>query len=171
VQELPHLNWIIVPHHVDVNSIEAAKKQFSNAITLTTLLSTKTAPHQPMVLIVDCIGLLRNLYQYAHITYVGGGFGKDGVHNVLEPAAFGKPVIWGPNDIKYREAIGLRNAGGGFSIKNKAQLLDQIQLLIQAPATYSLTSDHASKFIQTHAGATQKTIQWIQAQQLLNVHI
>jgi 3-deoxy-D-manno-octulosonic-acid transferase len=170
-QALPQFNWIIVPHHVDTHSIAAAKKQFNHAMTLTELLNSKTKQEKPILLIVDCIGLLRNLYQYAYITYVGGGFGKDGVHNVLEPAAFGKPVIWGHNDSKYREAVGLRNAGGGMRIENEVQLLDHLQHLIQIPAAYSVACENAQKFIQIHAGATQKTIQWIQAQQLLHVHI
>jgi 3-deoxy-D-manno-octulosonic-acid transferase len=114
-----------------------------------------------MVLIVDQIGLLSHLYQYANIAYIGGGFTKDGIHNVLEAAVFGKPVIWGPNDSKYQEAIGLRNASGGIKIKN-ANGLNKILKKLFNDATFSTTTgDAAFKYVQDHAGATQKTIDCI----------
>ena len=88
------INWIIVPHHVDPSSINQCKTRFPSAITLTELQNSHQHFTSPTIIIIDQIGILRNLYQYAFISYVGGGFGKEGFHNVLEPAAFGKPVIW-----------------------------------------------------------------------------
>jgi 3-deoxy-D-manno-octulosonic-acid transferase len=161
------LNWIIVPHHVNAASIAECKSHFPKAITLTELLASKQHFTLPTIIIVDQIGLLRSLYQYAYISYVGGGFGKDGVHNVLEPAAFGKPVIWGSNDSKYREAIGLRNEGGGFSIQNAEALIDQIQLLIDAEKDYSNTCSLSAQYIIDNAGATHKTIEYLKEQQFL----
>ena len=161
------LNWIIVPHHVNAASIAECKSHFPKAITLTELLASKQHFTLPTIIIVDQIGLLRSLYQYAYISYVGGGFGKDGVHNVLEPAAFGKPVIWGSNDSKYREAIGLRNEGGGFSIQNAETLIEQIQLLKSSEQTYTETSKKAAQYIINNAGATHKTIEYLKEQQFL----
>jgi 3-deoxy-D-manno-octulosonic-acid transferase len=89
------------------------------------------------------------------------------VHNVLEPAAFGKPVIWGKNDSKYREAIGLRNVGGGFSIQNAETLVEQIQLLKSSEEAYTNTSKKAARYIIDHAGATEKTIEFLKEQQFL----
>jgi 3-deoxy-D-manno-octulosonic-acid transferase len=114
-----------------------------------------------MVLIVDKIGLLSQLYQYAHIAYIGGGFTKDGIHNVLEAAVFGKPVVWGPNDSKYPEAIGLRNTGGGIQIKDASTLNGTIHKLLSNANFYNATGDAALKYVQEHAGATQKTIDCI----------
>ena len=114
-----------------------------------------------MVLIVDQIGLLSQLYQYAHIAYIGGGFTKDGIHNVLEAAVFGKPVVWGPNDSKYQEAIGLRNAGGGIQIKDASTLNGTIHKLLSNANFYNATGVAALKYVQEHAGATQKTIEYI----------
>jgi len=151
-------NWIIVPHHVDTKDIDACKKAFPNAITLTSLLNKGMKQHKPIVLIVDRIGLLRTLYQYAFVSYVGGGFGKDGVHNVLEPAAFGKPVIWGHNDLKYREAIGLREQSGGFIIKNESDLVMHLHEMQQSPNYYNQICTNAKKYIQDNAGATAKTM-------------
>ena len=151
-------NWIIVPHHVDLKSIENCKKLFPNAITLTQLLDAGVKQLKPIVLIVDRIGLLRTLYQYAFVSYVGGGFGKDGIHNVLEPAAFGKPVIWGNNDKKYKEAIGLRNAHGGYRINNESEFVMHLNELLQTAGHYEQICKNASKYILDNAGATQKTI-------------
>jgi 3-deoxy-D-manno-octulosonic-acid transferase len=154
-------NWIIVPHHVDEKSIEACKRMYPAAITLSQLLKNGQQQTRPIVLIVDCIGLLRNLYQYAYISYVGGGFGKDGVHNVLEPAAFGIPVIWGENDIKYKEAIGLRNNKGGYRIKNEAEFVMHVNELLQTTSHYEEVANNAKKYIIENAGATQKTMKEI----------
>lgn len=160
-------NWIIVPHHVDTTSIEKCKSIFPSASTLTDLLVTKQNFNNPKIIIVDQIGLLRNLYQYAFISYVGGGFGKEGIHNVLEPAAFGHPVLWGPNFEKFPEASGLLKMGGGFTVHDTNSFLTTIQALTLHPEPYQLASENASKFIQQNAGATSKTLQWLVEKQIL----
>jgi 3-deoxy-D-manno-octulosonic-acid transferase len=154
-------NWIIVPHHVDAASIKACQVHFANAICLSEWLKQSNSMEKPMVLIVDQIGLLSHLYQYADIAYIGGGFTKDGIHNVLEAAVFGKPVIWGQNDSKYQEAIGLRNAGGGIQIKDASTLNKNLEKLLIDNTFYKATGDAALKFVQEHAGATKKTIEFI----------
>jgi 3-deoxy-D-manno-octulosonic-acid transferase len=151
-------NWIIVPHQVDEKSIQDCKNRFHHSITLSSLLDNPVAQTKPIVLIVDCIGLLRTLYQYAFVSYVGGGFGSDGVHNVLEPAAFGKPVIWGHNDAKYQEAVGLRNFGGGFKIQNESGLVMYLNELVQPGNHYQTISQKAKQYIIENAGATEKTM-------------
>jgi len=166
--QLEKLNWIIVPHHVDASSIAECRSHFPKAITLTELLASKQHFTLPTIIIVDQIGLLRSLYQYAYISYVGGGFGKDGVHNVLEPAAFGKPVIWGSNDSKYREAIGLRNEGGGFSIQNAEALIEKIKFLQSSEEQYTISCKKSVQYIIDNAGATNKTIEFLEEQQFLN---
>ena len=159
--QLEQCNWIIVPHNVDVASIKSCRSYFKNSICLSEWLALSNSMEKPMVLIVDQIGLLSQLYQYAHIAYIGGGFTKDGIHNVLEAAVFGKPVVWGPNDSKYPEAIGLRNAGGGIQIKDASTLNGTIHKLLSNANFYNATGDAALKYVQEHAGATQKTIDCI----------
>jgi 3-deoxy-D-manno-octulosonic-acid transferase len=154
-------NWIIVPHHVDAAAIKACQSHFPNSICLSEWLTQSNQMEKPMVLIVDQIGLLSHLYQYATIAYIGGGFTKDGIHNVLEAAVFGKPVIWGPNDSKYQEAIGLRNAYGGIKIKNAKGLKNILEKLFNDATFSTTTGDAALKYVQDHAGATQKTIDCI----------
>ena len=166
-------NWIIVPHHVDLNAINACKAIFENSITLTELekliaTNSNLLPFSSQViLIIDRIGLLRNLYEYATITYIGGGYTKDGIHNTLEPAAFGKPIIWGPNDSKYREAIGLKNAGGGKQINNANELTSKVAELLFDNSKKEEMGNAALKYINENAGATQKTIALIQENRLL----
>lgn len=152
------LNWIIVPHQVDAKNIQFCKSRFPNAITLTEFINAGVQQTKPIQLIVDRIGLLRTLYQYAFVSYVGGGFGKDGVHNVLEPAAFGRPVIWGPNDVKYREAIGLRTSGGGYKIQNESELVMVLNEFMQAGTHYQSTSQKAKEYILENTGATYQTM-------------
>ena len=161
------INWIIVPHHVDPSSINQCKTHFPSAITLTELQNSHQHFTSPTIIIIDQIGILRNLYQYAFISYVGGGFGKEGVHNVLEPAAFGKPVIWGENDKKYIEAIGLRKAVGGFKINSANELIVLVQALVSNEDKYQEASAHARKYITQNAGATAKTMLFIKDHQLL----
>jgi 3-deoxy-D-manno-octulosonic-acid transferase len=159
--QLEQCNWIIVPHNVDAASIKACRSRFTNAICLSEWLTQSNAIEKPVVLIVDQIGLLSQLYQYADIAYIGGGFTKDGIHNVLEAAVFGKPVIWGPNDLKYPEAIGLRNAGGGIQIKDASSLNGIIHQLMNDASFSKETGDAALNYVQANAGATQKTIECI----------
>ncbi len=158
-KKCPQYNWIIVPHHVDTTAINACRAHFPTAVLLSQWLShSYHSMEKPMVLIVDQIGLLRNLYQYAKLAYIGGGFTKDGIHNVLEAAAFGTPVIWGPNDEKYQEAIGLHKAQGGLKIKD-ALTLDQAITQIMLDEIYCKSMGHAAlQYVQNNAGATQKTL-------------
>jgi 3-deoxy-D-manno-octulosonic-acid transferase len=162
VTEWNALNWMIVPHHVDSASINECQKYFPDAVIFSEWInSSESKMEKPIVLIVDQIGLLRNLYQYAKIAYIGGGFTKDGIHNVLEAAAFGKPVIWGPNDAKFQEAIGLRRAGGGIKIEEQISLNKAIESLLTNSETYKNKSEAAKDYVQQNAGATQKTIEKI----------
>jgi len=154
-------NWIIVPHHVDAAAIKTCQSHFPNSICLSEWLMHSNTMEKPMVLIVDQIGLLSQLYQYADIAYIGGGFTKDGIHNVLEAAVFGKPVIWGPNDSKYQEAIGLRNAQGGIQINDASTLNTSIHKLLNDASFSKAKGDAAVKFVQDNAGATKKTIDYI----------
>jgi 3-deoxy-D-manno-octulosonic-acid transferase len=158
---LDQYNWIIVPHHVDEASIKACQAHFDDSICLSEWLTQSSQMEKPMVLIIDKIGLLSHLYQYADIAYIGGGFTKDGIHNVLEAAVFGKPVIWGPNDAKYQEAIGLRNANGGVRIKDAKSFKKTLERFLSDAAFCKATGGAAVKYVQDNAGATQKTINYI----------
>jgi len=106
------------------------------------------------ILIIDGIGYLSHLYQYATIAYIGGGFGV-GIHNILEAATFGKPVIFGPKYEKFREAVDLIEAGGAFSIYNAQQLNSRTIELLEDKEFLQHCSEICSSFIQRKKGATE----------------
>lgn len=110
-------------------------------------------------LLIDNIGLLNTLYRYGTVAYIGGGFGK-GIHNTLEPAAFGLPVIFGPNYGKFEEARQLVARGGAFPINNSEDLA-KILLKLQNPDSYKQASVAAKSWLEENRGATRKVLSYL----------
>ena len=125
--------------------------------------------HRPTanVLIIDNIGMLSRLYKYATITYVGGGFGQDGVHNVLEAAVYGKPVVFGPVFNKYIEAIELLEEGGAYTIETALELEKVFNDLFSDHQLYVEVCEAARRYVYSKKGATEKIIQYIHEKRLL----
>ena len=117
-------------------------------------------------LIIDSIGLLSTLYQYANIVYVGGGFGK-GIHNILEPAVYGVPVLFGPNHEKFAEAIEMINRGGGFCIKNSIDFTSTVMTLLNNNEAISLAGKNSKDYVLSNLGATEKINAYIKLNRLL----
>jgi 3-deoxy-D-manno-octulosonic-acid transferase len=111
-------------------------------------------------LVIDNIGMLSSLYAYGDIAYIGGGFGA-GIHNTLEAAAFGLPVIFGPEYLKFNEARELIALKAGFSIGNETQLKGIVDTLIADEAFYSTTSKKIYNYVQEHTGATKMIMEYI----------
>jgi 3-deoxy-D-manno-octulosonic-acid transferase len=107
------------------------------------------------------------LYYYAHITYVGGGFNAGGIHNVLEAAVYGKPVIIGPVYQKFIEAVALVDCGAAISIENALQFEGTCNGLFNNIDVLQQKGSMAKQYVYTHAGATQKVMDYIQANRLL----
>jgi 3-deoxy-D-manno-octulosonic-acid transferase len=116
-------------------------------------------------LIIDNVGLLSKLYYYATITYVGGGF-KTGIHNTLEAAVYAKPVLFGPNYQKFKEAKDLIKEGAAFSITNAEELKIKMDHLLNDPEQLLNAGKAAKKYVEENTGATQKIIQFIQENRL-----
>ena len=106
------------------------------------------------VFIIDTIGILTKIYSYADIAYVGGGFGNPGVHNILEPATFGVPIVIGPNYSHFAEATALVNMEGCISIKNQTELNEAFNLLLQNEDERFEKGHVCSTFVQMNKGAT-----------------
>ena len=121
----------------------------------------------PNVLIIDNIGMLSRLYKYASITYVGGGFGQSGVHNVLEAAVYGKPVIFGPVFNKFIEAIELLEESGAVTIETALELEKIFTDLFSDHQLYMEVSEAAKKYVYSKRGATARIIEYIQENRLL----
>ncbi|NWJ52050.1 MAG: 3-deoxy-D-manno-octulosonic acid transferase [Bacteroidetes bacterium] len=152
-QEKLNLKYIIAPHEVHEEHIKAIEKQFSGA-TLRYSQANTANISQAEVLIIDSIGILSHLYQYAYIAYIGGAFGK-GLHNILEAATFGKPVIFGPNYEKFKEAKDLIANGGAFCIHNAEELIKQTSQLLSNEQVYHEASQQCLTYVNSMKGATQ----------------
>lgn len=114
------------------------------------------------LLIIDNIGMLSALYQYGRVAYIGGGFGK-AIHNLLEPIAFGLPVLFGPRHEKFQEALELKKSGGGFAIQDEAGLRQAFSAL-RDEAVYRHASQQAYGYLLASQGSTKKILDFISQQ-------
>jgi 3-deoxy-D-manno-octulosonic-acid transferase len=119
------------------------------------------------VLLIDNMGMLSSLYRYAKLCYIGGGFNKSGIHNTLEAAVWGKPVLFGPQYKKFREAKGLVNHGAATSIRNSAELHSAISDWLKNKDAYDLSCNAAKDYVENNSGATRIVMEFIQANRLL----
>jgi 3-deoxy-D-manno-octulosonic-acid transferase len=166
----PHIRFIIAPHDISKPRIVECLTLYKNAVTFSALQADGfLLPASTNVLVIDSIGLLSKLYRYAAIAYVGGGFGGDGVHNVLEAAVYGKPVVFGPVYDKYMEAVQLIESGGGFSVENAIELEKQFSQLFDDEFIYKQTCLAAKSFVEKNAGATEKITNYIQEKRLFTI--
>ena len=153
--ENPQIKLIIAPHEINEEHLKKIEKVFNKAIRLSK--ATEETVSDYTVLIIDNIGMLSSLYAYADVTYVGGGFGN-GIHNILEPAAHSKPVIFGPNHHKFREAAMLMDAEAGFEITNAKELKSILDKLITDETYLKQCSERAGEFVKNNKGATELII-------------
>ncbi len=151
------LKLIIAPHEIHAGHIQFITSRLEQSFILLSETSSADDLAQKQVLIIDNIGMLLAVYQYATIAYVGGGFGK-GIHNILEPASFGTPVIFGPNYHKFHEAAELIRLGGAFYIEKIDELNDLIHKLLKETYFYKTSSIVVKKYIESHTGATNSII-------------
>ena len=165
VRANPHIKFIIAPHEIDEQNLKDVQKEFAGSILYSDLFLNQ--PVTSNVLIIDNIGMLSRLYRYADITYVGGGFGDDGVHNVLEPAVYGKPVIYGPEFEKFIEAIELIACGGGTSIASALELEKVLTEFWNDEPLLKSSGESAKNYVYSNSGATKKIIAFIQEKRLL----
>ena len=103
------------------------------------------------------MGILSSLYQYAKLAYIGGGFGK-GIHNTLEAATFGLPVIFGPNYLKFQEAIDLVARKAAFPVRDYAAFDAVLSNLLDHPELLSTAGESARKLVLDNLGATEKIL-------------
>ncbi|MGK2861919.1 MAG: 3-deoxy-D-manno-octulosonic acid transferase [Chitinophagaceae bacterium] len=170
----PALKLIIAPHETNEEHIRQIQRLFPDSILFSDLLSGMQQPTDVgsismagfYTLIIDNVGMLSRLYKYGHITYVGGGFGK-GIHNTLEAAVYGKPVLFGPVYNKFREAIDLVNSGGAISIRDENECIAAIQKYLHDDSVYSASCEKSRAYVYANRGATEKILKFIQENRLL----
>jgi 3-deoxy-D-manno-octulosonic-acid transferase len=165
------VKFIIAPHEVDKENIRDVKKKFVNSILysewITNNWQAASGNTQPNCLIIDSIGILSRLYKYADITYVGGGFGYTGLHNILEAAVYGKPVIFGPEIDKNIEAQELIDCDAGIIIENALELETILNELLHNEQELKRRSEAAKSYVYRNLGATKKVMDFIQEKRLL----
>jgi 3-deoxy-D-manno-octulosonic-acid transferase len=151
-----NLKFIIAPHNIKTEQIEELQKAITkNTILYSQIRTDRDLPLQEYdVFILDTIGILSKIYSYADIAYVGGGFGNPGVHNILEPATFGVPIVIGPNYSRFAEVIALVNLGGCIAVTNQKKLNETFDSLIQNGEERYEKGHICATFVQTNRGAT-----------------
>ncbi len=162
----PELKFIIAPHEIEEDRLLEIEKLFHDTIRFSQLTKNQSA-NDKRVLIIDNIGMLAKLYHYATIAFVGGGFGEDGVHNVLEAAVYGKPVVYGPVYDKYIEAVELEACGGGLSVGSALELETTFNELLTDTIQYQQACTCAYDYVYSHKGATEKVMNYIYEKRLL----
>lgn len=164
VKHPQNLNVIIAPHLVDKDHIadvlalfkdfdpvlfSEMKKYMGNEIPD----KVKAELRNSKVLIIDSIGMLSHIYRFADIAYIGGGFGV-GIHNVLEAATYGVPVVFGPNHKRFNEAVMLKDVGGGFAISDEKDFMSICGNLIDDNTYRQQSGKIAVNYVEQNAGAT-----------------
>jgi len=161
INETTHdMKFIIAPHNIKAEQIQ----QLQNTITKKTVLfSEKEGKNlsEYDVFIIDTIGILTKIYSNADIAYVGGGFGNPGVHNILEPATFGVPIVIGPNFSHFAEATALINMEGCISVSNQKELNEAFDNLIQNDDEREEKGHICATFVQMNKNATSAIMKQI----------
>lgn len=159
-QEYPNWKFIIAPHEIHESHIESIEKQFSVGSIRFSVFSSQLKVNSSQIsnlkskiLIIDNIGMLSSLYQYGKVAYIGGGFGT-GIHNTLEAAAFGLPVIFGPKYDKFQEAKDLIAIGAAKSISSIEELIDAFNTFL----SNQHAADAARKYVEDKKGATDQIV-------------
>lgn len=148
------VKFIIAPHALNAENIEKLQEKLEvRSVRFSERQGRSLAGYQ--VLILDTIGLLTRIYSYADIAYVGGAAGSTGLHNILEPATFGLPIIIGKNYSKFPEAGMLKELGGLFSVNDKKELKAVLNRLVQEEDYRIKAGSIAAKYIDANTGATK----------------
>lgn len=164
------VKFIIAPHNIKAEQIAYLKSQinkktvlFSDVESLYSVQSLHaTILQEYKVFIIDTIGILTKIYSYADIAYIGGGFGNPGVHNILEPATFGVPIVIGPNYSHFAEATALVNMEGCISISTFNELKNAFDLLLQNEDERYEKGHICSTFVQMNKGATDVVLRQLE---------
>lgn len=157
INKYPHYKYIIAPHNISKSECGF----LSDHISCKTILYSNYKESELKTancFVIDTIGLLSKIYAYADISYVGGGMGNLGLHNILEPAAFGSPIIIGKNYKNFPEAESLIKMKGVYAVKNKSEFENIILKFTDDKRFRELTSDITKKYIIDNKGATQHII-------------
>lgn len=155
-----HKDWklIIAPHVISNEHLSQIFELLKGRRVVRYTEATEKNVKDAEVLIIDCFGLLSSIYHYGTVSYVGGGFGV-GIHNVLEAAVWGIPVVFGPNNKHFQEAQGLMLVQGGFEIKDYQSFRDLMMRFETDASFLQNAGENAGAFVKSRAGATAKVME------------
>ena len=156
IPAFPNLKFVIVPHHVDEANIRRIRDLFEDKVALYTKGQGQDLEDR-QVLVVDTIGILTYLYRMADLTYIGDGFGG-GIHSILEPAAFGMPIFFGPNYQNFQEAVDLVERCGVFAVKDQKELREGIGRFADDESARLAVGQICREYIQEKRGATDRVV-------------
>jgi 3-deoxy-D-manno-octulosonic-acid transferase len=152
------VQFIIAPHETDDERIVEIEKLFVGAVRYSDFIAGKEATQ---VIIIDNVGMLSKLYELATIAYIGGGFNDSGIHNILEAAVYGKPIIFGTEYEKFKEAADLVDVEAAFSIDNALDLEYLLDKLFNNNIALEVAGDICKKYVYEKQGATEKIMQYL----------
>lgn len=169
IEYLSDWKIIIAPHHIESSRITEIINRFGSAgVTTYSELTNSSPAGDTQVLVVDNIGMLSTIYQYGTVAFIGGGFGKNGLHNTLEAAVFGMPVLFGPNNLKkFPESLDMIDAGVGFIIEDENTLATYVKEWNANPEKLVKMRALAKQFIASQTGATQHIFDYLHSNKLL----
>lgn len=150
----PEMKLVIAPHVIDESHLQEIESKLRRPAVRYTQATSENVGRADC-LIIDCFGLLSSIYRYGEIAYIGGGFGVS-IHNTLEAAVYGIPVIFGPNNYKFREAQGLKACGGGLEIQGETDFCRQMDRLLSEEAYLLSAGKAAGSYVKDNAGALEK---------------
>jgi 3-deoxy-D-manno-octulosonic-acid transferase len=159
-QSTENIKFIIAPHNIKSDQILELQKSITKKSILFSEKESKNVGEYD-IFIINTIGILTKIYSYADIAYVGGGYGNPGVHNLLEPATFGIPIVIGPNYSHFAEATALVNMEGCISVSNQNELNDAFSNLISNDDVRHEKGHICNTFVQMNKGATDKILSYI----------
>ncbi|MBL7814104.1 MAG: 3-deoxy-D-manno-octulosonic acid transferase [Saprospiraceae bacterium] len=154
-------NWkfIFAPHDISTKNIERLEKSLPEPSLRYSQLTNPSPTPSVRILIIDNVGMLSAIYRYGRIAYIGGGFGS-GIHNTLEPIAFGLPVIFGTKYQKFAEAVELVKTGGGFTVSDEESFQSVMTNLV-LEKNHIQASNSAKNYVLNNRGATSKVITYL----------
>jgi 3-deoxy-D-manno-octulosonic-acid transferase len=158
-EKIPDARLIIAPHEIDAGHLDSITKWARNRFGLARIDSPDAADAD--VLLVDRFGVLGDLYALADVAFVGGAFHAAGLHSVLEPAAFGAPVLFGPRYDKSRDAVRLIAAGGGASVKSDIDLSIRLGDWLGSVSARDTAGVAAKAMVQEGTGAAERSYQLV----------
>jgi 3-deoxy-D-manno-octulosonic-acid transferase len=161
------MKWVFAPHEIDEQNIERLEKLFK--VRYVRLSEYNADAADARVLIIDNIGMLSSAYKYAYIAAIGGGFGK-GIHNILEPACWGIPVMFGPVHMKFREAVDLKSSGGAKSFAGYDEFERILDEWLTDSSLYSASAEMAGKYVKGNTGATDIILKIIAQKDINKLH-